>query len=459
VDAIKEWVGMRWHDTLVPLVVFVGSFIVLAWVRRRLSMSLGRWVRQTNWQVDDILIQALLWPSRAWVALAAVYLGLEASTLSGGWKVPIGRGLWTLLIISVAIFTIQVFGNLLARYGERWHSSHLMRRVSATVSAIVLAATVLTILDLWGVSVGPVLLALGLIAGIGIIALREVLPSILAFSHLSASGHIKVGDYIKLESGEEGEVEDMDWSKTQIRALDGSRVFVPTSRLLSTKVVNYGRPLKKAKGPFRFFSHTRIKELTGLKANDLAGLAEMLKTAPDSVVYYHTHHFLEEHQYLTPEPPNDFASWVTDVLGEEVLGEKLAAVDTFEFASLLALRERLVGIVEEHIVQGPNGRRAPAGQEFYFIKSVSFITPTQYSAQDLREFVQALPKLPLGSLYFHMFESRIRLGHSSNDFSAWIAESVGDRELAEDVSRLDPYQYTLEELRSQLIRLVEKRIK
>ena len=59
-----------------------------------------------------------------------------------------------------------------------------------------------------------------------------------------------------------------------------------------------------------------------------------MKKAPDAVIYYHTHHFLEEHHYLTPEPSNDFAVWVSDALGDEVLGERLASVDTFEFPSL-----------------------------------------------------------------------------------------------------------------------------
>jgi hypothetical protein len=234
---------------------------------------------------------------------------------------------------------------------------------------------------------------------------------------------------------------------------------VPNAKLERTTLVNYGRPLKKAKEPFRFYSRTHLKELTGRKAKDLSELAKLLKGVPESVVYYHTHHFLEEHHYLSPEPPNDFAAWVTDVLGEEALGERLAAVDTFEFPNLGALRERLVGILDEHLARATNGRSAPEGQEFHFVKSMTFVTPTLYVAHDLRGLAEVLRKLPLGSLYFHVFESRMRLGRSRNDFSVWLADSLGEEELAEQMARLDPYHYTLEELRSQLIRLIEKRIK
>jgi hypothetical protein len=79
-------------------------------------------------------------------------------------------------------------------------------------------------------------------------------------------------------------------------------------------------------------------------------------------------------------------------------------------------------------------------------------------ARDLKEFGEALRTLSPGSLYFHIIESRLRTGKMSNDFSVWL-ESLGEQELAEAVAKVDPYTYTLEGMRSQLIRLAAKRIK
>jgi hypothetical protein len=202
-----------------------------------------------------------------------------------------------------------------------------------------------------------------------------------------------------------------------------------------------------------------MTELTGLKARNLHELVDILKKVPDAVIYYHTHRFLEQHHYLTPEPSNDFAVWVSDALGDEVLGERLASVDTFEFANLGALRERLVGITEECLAAASNLREAMPGEEFHFMKSVSVISPTSYVVRDLREFVETLRKTSLGSLYFHIFESRLRLGRGLNDFSVWMQDSLDELELAKNIAQLDPYTYTLEGLRSALIQLIEKRIK
>ncbi len=236
-------------------------------------------------------------------------------------------------------------------------------------------------------------------------------------------------------------------------------MIIPNGRLLQGTVVNDGRPLKKAKEPFRFYSRTHLTELTGIQAKNLRELVDILKSAPDAVIYYHTHRFLEEHHYLTPESSNDFAVWASDALGDAVLGETLASVDTFLFPNLGALKERLVGIIEEYLSQGSNSREAMEGQEFHFMKSVSVVMPNFYVAHDLREFVETLRKISLGSLYYHVFESRLRLGRGLNDFSIWMQNSLGETELAEEIARLDPYTYTLEGLRSALIQLIEKRIK
>jgi len=216
--------------------------------------------------------------------------------------------------------------------------------------------------------------------------------------------------------------------------------------------------VKKAAEPFHFVDQVHLKELTAIKAKNLRELVDILRNAPDSIVHYHTHHFLEEHHYLTPEPANDFAVWATDVLGDEILGEKLASIDILEFPAMSRLRDEIVNLIEQHISSGQELRKAPEGKEFYFIKWTSIVLPTSRVARDLGEFCEALGTLSLGSLYFHIIESRLRTGEMSNDFSVWL-DNLGEQELAEAAARLDPYTYTLEGVRSQLIKLAAKRIK
>ena len=218
--------------------------------------------------------------------------------------------------------------------------------------------------------------------------------------------------------------------------------------------------LIRAKEPFRFYTRLHLSELTGLRATTLGQFLALIKEVPGSCVYHHTHRFLQQHQYLSPEPPNDFAYWVADVLGEDELGERLASIDTIQYSTIRSLREKIASTIENYLKDSPLAKLkfARSGEEFHFIKSVSFILPTNYIAYDLKEFAEVLKKITIDSIYFHIFEARLRLEKPTNDFSFWIENSLGNKELGEDISGFDPYTRTLEDLRNTIIQIIERRI-
>ncbi len=215
--------------------------------------------------------------------------------------------------------------------------------------------------------------------------------------------------------------------------------------------------LIQAKEPFKFFTRLHLSELTGMRAATLPQLLKFIKTVPGSSIYHHTHRFLQQHQYLSPEPPNDFAYWVSESLGEATLGEKLASIDTIQFTTIRSLREEIIRAIEGYIKSNPLARLrfVSDGEEFHFIKSLSFIMPTKYIVYNLSEFVEVLEKITFDSIYFHIFESRLRLERRANDFSYWIETSLGAKELADKIAHLDPYTYTLEDLRKVLIVIIK----
>src|SRR4030042_6731152 len=217
----------------------------------------------------------------------------------------------------------------------------------------------------------------------------------------------------------------------------------------------------KASEPFRLFTRLHLSELTGLKASTLSGLLELIRTVSGACIYHHTHRFLQQHQYLSPEPPNDFAYWVSNVLGEAELGEKLASVDIIQYSSVRSLREKIILVIEEYLRKNPTveKRFVNPGAEFHFIKSISFVFPTNHVATNLKELADILKQITIDSIYFHVFEARLRLEKGNNDLSLWIEKTVGDKELADKISQLDPYTFTLEDLRKKIINLIERRIR
>lgn len=216
-------------------------------------------------------------------------------------------------------------------------------------------------------------------------------------------------------------------------------------------------PSKTATVPFEFCSRLNLTLLTGRRARDLAELVENLRTASGAVIYHHTHHFLVQHQYLSPEPPNDFAYWIRETLQESVLAEELEALDVLRFSALHELRDALVSVIQSFIERTGRLRAAPPGEDFHFMESVSFVLRTGPVVRNLAEFRDALGRISLSSIAYHVFDARLRLEKGDNDFSAWFERSLGETQIAQALRRIDPYTHTEEGLRLRMISVLDPR--
>ena len=201
---------------------------------------------------------------------------------------------------------------------------------------------------------------------------------------------------------------------------------------------------------FTFYTKLDQTLLLGVRARNIQGLLDGIRRVPDSSIYYHTHRFLQQHHYLSPEPPNDFAYWVSDVIGDDALGEQLSSVDIVQFSSIAELRARFVAVLETHLESLERVTISAPGEDFHFMASRLFVISTGMSAGTLRDFLEILGRVSVNSLYYHVFDAKLRLERGDNDFSAWF-ESLGLTDLASEMQALDPYTYTLEGLRKRIM--------
>lgn len=205
--------------------------------------------------------------------------------------------------------------------------------------------------------------------------------------------------------------------------------------------------------PFRFYSRSHQVLLLGLRARSANELLAGIRTVPPAAIYYHTHHFLQQHHYLSPEPPNDFAFWIGNVLNLDSLAESLASVDIVSYKQIEAIRAAFIERIDSYLQAGGHQTSSSAGEEFHFMSCRTFIVPTPYLVADLKEFCGALEQVSLYTLYFHVFEAPLRLKRDENDFSAWF-RLLGQNKLASEISSFDPYTITLERLRKRLLTTV-----
>ena len=220
----------------------------------------------------------------------------------------------------------------------------------------------------------------------------------------------------------------------------------------AAQVMSPHKPVK----PFYFNTSAHLLRITTQRANTLGEFLAALHSCPDDSIFQHTFRTLEEHHFIREGFSNDFAHWALAACNEPGLAEQLASVDVREFTSLSELRERFVQIVADHLQHNPAEASRLAEETFYFCASDIVVMPTKFVAASMPDFARGLREVSVHSIHHHFIEARLRLKLMSNDFSQWLLEDVGLPDSARALNRIDIYTATLEDVRRQMVRIVER---
>lgn len=229
-----------------PAVIFLTT-CGMGWVVSRLVLrALRAWTSRTQSRAGLILTEALRGPILIWTLILAVHLGLQSSELPIRFTEWGARALLVLWIVSLTIMCVRVAGNLVRFYGDQVPGALPVTTLTENLAqlAVVLVGIVL-LLKAVGLEITPVLTALG-VGGLAVaLALQDTLSNLFAGFYVAVARQIRLGDYIKLSTGEEGYVSDITWRSTTIRGLGNNMVIVPNAKLAQAIVTNYYLPEKR----------------------------------------------------------------------------------------------------------------------------------------------------------------------------------------------------------------------
>lgn len=245
-EAIRNLLQQDSFRFILPLGVLIVTLVV-GWIAKRLIFrALRRWAAKTKTRADDVLIQAFSGPFMIWVLILGLHLATQSSELSERATGLIGKGLLILWVVSLTIVASRLAGNLVKRFGGEIQETLPVTSLTQNLARIgVITLGVLILLNLLGISITPILTALG-VGGLAVaLALQDTLANLFAGFYVSLSGNIRPGDYIKLDSGEEGYVTDITWRSTTVRMLPNNMIIVPNAKLAQAIVTNYYLPEKR----------------------------------------------------------------------------------------------------------------------------------------------------------------------------------------------------------------------
>ena len=227
----------HWASLILPFGI-VGITLLLGFAIRNSGLRLlRRWASGSASKVDQVVIDAVRGPFMIWVLMLALHLGLQASRLPVRAQNIAARSLLVLFTLSMTLVCSRLAGAFVKFYVGSLTSlaENLARLAILLVGAIV-------ILDTLGISVLPILTALG-VGGIAIaLALQDTLSNLFSGFYVSVAGQVKLGDYIKLDSGEEGYITDISWRSTSVRSLQNNIIIIPNAKLAKATITNYNLP-------------------------------------------------------------------------------------------------------------------------------------------------------------------------------------------------------------------------
>ncbi len=242
-EAISQFIEQFRQTILFPISIGVLIAVVAFLVRRVIYIQVSKWAKKTKGSFDDSVIAAGKVPSLFWIAMIAIYGALQFANVREDLLDILNKTLLVLAILSITIFLANMAVRLIQSYSARVNAASPVSSITQNIARVLIfVAGILIIINALGKDITPILATLG-VGGLAVaLALQETLSNLFAGFYIAVSRQIKIGDYVKLDTGEEGYVTDIHWRTTTIRALANNVVLIPNERLSRAIVVNYYMP-------------------------------------------------------------------------------------------------------------------------------------------------------------------------------------------------------------------------
>lgn len=229
---------------IIPVALILTGWFVGIIVEGFFFKRLKKFVAKTQLPGSELIFSSLHRMPSFWFLLAGSYGAILSLPLNPSISAVLQKIIVAIFLYTVTLVLARIAAGLVTIYGQRTEglSASLLSNLTRI---IVLTLGILIILQAIGISVTPILATLG-IGGLAVaLAFQDTLANLFSGLYLIISGQVKTGDYVKLETGEEGYVHDITWRNTTIRELPNNLIIVPNTKLSSAIFKNYHLPAQE----------------------------------------------------------------------------------------------------------------------------------------------------------------------------------------------------------------------
>lgn len=242
--AYTEYVGV--------IIILISALIIAKAVNFIIKKTVLHITEKTKTVLDNLIVKAIGRPITVGIFLAGIHLSANTLSVFASYMDEI-MFLFTIIYAAfIGWLAVRIVNAVID-----WYSIEIAERTKTKVDeqflpvfkkvayGIVGIIILLWLLGQLGVEITTLVAAMG-IGGLAIaLGLQGTLSEFFAGAHLILDKPIKIKDYVELDSGEKGYVEDIGWRSTKLRLLSNNLVIIPNSKLAASKIINYSEPLEE----------------------------------------------------------------------------------------------------------------------------------------------------------------------------------------------------------------------
>ncbi len=339
--------GIDFVHILAALLIFLLALAFRNLFTRYILAALYRRTARTETQLDDILLEAVRRPLRFVPVVLGVFFAtsvLKVDEALASFFNNINRS----LVVFTLFWTFhQLTGPLgvVLQKTNRFLTEAMIDWVVKISRVLFIIVGVATILELWGIAVGPIIAGLGLFGVAVALGAQDLFKNLIAGFFVIGERRFQPGDWINVEGIVEGTVMQIGFRTTTVRRFDRAPVYVPNARLADNAVTNFSR-----------MTHRRIRWVLGLEYRTSL---EQLRQIRDAIEHY----ILESDEFAKPDEVATFVR--IDSFNDSSIDILLYCfTHTTVWGEWLEIKERLAYKIKE-IVEGAGAGFAFPSRSLY----------------------------------------------------------------------------------------------
>ncbi|NOZ80389.1 MAG: mechanosensitive ion channel family protein [DPANN group archaeon] len=211
----------------------------------------ARIAAKTKTQLDDMIINAVKTPISVLVMLLGLLFGLLNISVLDSYDSWI-RGIFWVVFALASLWVLRRLINVVLDWyadeiGHRTKSEvdgRIFPMLRKVINIVLYVILFIMILDHFNIEISPLIASLGVASLAVALALQDTLSNFFSGMYILADRPVQIGDYIKMDGGEEGYVEHIGWRSTRIRKLGNNYIILPNSKLANAVITNYNMPTR-----------------------------------------------------------------------------------------------------------------------------------------------------------------------------------------------------------------------